>query len=99
MHDKAALAAQAAEAAGLQGKFWEMHDLLFMRRDDWVDLPVEDFQKWVIERADGLKLDVDQFERDLTSEALVNLAKEAWEKNAAIGMPGTPFLVINGNPY
>jgi cyclophilin family peptidyl-prolyl cis-trans isomerase len=99
MHDKAALATQAAEAAGLQGKFWEMHDLLFQRRDDWVDLPVEDFPEWVIENAAGLDLDEDKFTRDLTSEAVVNLAKDAWEKNAAIGMPGTPFLVINGNPY
>jgi cyclophilin family peptidyl-prolyl cis-trans isomerase len=99
MHDKAALATQAAEAAGLQGKFWEMHDLLFLRRDDWVDLSVEDFQKWVIDRAEGLELDVDQFSRDLTSEAMVKFARDAWEKNAALGMPGTPFLVINGSPY
>jgi len=99
MHDKAALATQAAEAAGLQGKFWEMHDLLFLRRDDWVDLPVEDFPEWVTERAAGVELDVDKFSRDLTSAAMVKLAKDAWEKNAAIGMPGTPFLVINGNSY
>ena len=45
--DKAELAAQAAEAAARQGKFWEMHDLLFEQQADWVDLPVEAFEGWV----------------------------------------------------
>ena len=39
-HDKAALATQATEAAGLQGKFWDMHDLLFERQAEWSALDV-----------------------------------------------------------
>jgi len=97
--DKAALAAQAAEAAGLQGKFWDMHDLLFGKQDQWVHLSPEDFQKWSAEQAGELGLNVDQFTKDLTSEAIVSIAKQAWERNSAIGMPGTPFLVMNGTPY
>ena len=98
-HDKAALATQAAEAAGLQGKFWEMHDLLFAQRDDWTNLSLSDFQSWLIDQAAGLGIDAEQFERDLNSAGLVKLAKEAYEKNAAIGLPGTPFLMINGRYY
>lgn len=98
-HDKAALATQAAEAAGLQGKFWEMHDLLFEKRAEWMELTVEDFETWLATQAAELNLDVGKFNSDLKSEALVNLAKEAFDRNAMIGMPGTPFMVINGYPY
>ncbi len=96
IHDKAALSTQAAEAAGLQGKFWEMHDLLFERQAEWVQLPVEEFQAYVIERAVELGLDKDQFTTDMLSDALVAKAQAAWDKGVAIGMPGTPFLLING---
>ncbi len=98
-HDKAQLAAQAAEAAGLQDKFWEMHDLLFERRTEWNEMTVEQFQTWLVGQAVGLELDEQQFTKDLNSEALVSLAKEAFERNAAIGMPGTPFIMINGRQY
>lgn len=99
IHDKAGLATQAAEAAGLQGKFWEMHDLLFETRGDWGELLPEEFPAWAVEQAGELGLDQAQFEKDLNSPELVELAKQAWETNAGIGMPGTPFLVINGQPY
>lgn len=99
IHDKALLAAQGSEAAGLQGKFWEMHDLLFEQQQEWQAFSVEQFQDWLIERAGELELDVDQFTADLNSGELVALAEEAYERNASIGMPGTPFLVINGSPY
>jgi cyclophilin family peptidyl-prolyl cis-trans isomerase len=99
IHDKALLATQAAEAAGLQGGFWPMHDLLYESRSDWGGLDEEQFMEWLVEQAADLGLDREQFSEDLTSEAMVSLAKEAWERNAAIGMPGTPFMVINGYPY
>jgi cyclophilin family peptidyl-prolyl cis-trans isomerase len=98
-HDKAALAAQAAESAGLQDKFWEMHDLLFARYNEWVGFSIDEFQKWIIDRGADLGLDVDQFTTDLTSDVMVNLAREAWETNAANGMPSTPFILLNGWPY
>lgn len=93
------MATQASEAAGLQGKFWEMHDLLFEQRTDWVNLSVEEFQDWLLSQAGDLDLDTDQFASDLTSEELVSMAQEAYAYNASIGMRGTPFLVINNLPY
>ena len=98
-HDKALLAAQAAEAAGLQGQFWEMHDLLYAKQAEWVELTGEAFTEWLGDEAGDLGLDVEQFNADLTSEALVQLAQQAWEDGGATGIPGIPFLLINGEPY
>jgi cyclophilin family peptidyl-prolyl cis-trans isomerase len=100
IHDKALLATQAAEAAGLQNKFWEMHDYLFENQTTWVNLSVNSFKDWLIEAASPV-LDIDpvQFEDDLISEEITQLAQEAWEYGQAIGLTGTPFHVINGEPY
>ena len=99
IHDKALLAAQAAEAAGMQDKFWEMHDLLFANFNAWAGLPPEEFPAWLLEGAAFLEFDVDQFETDMNSPDMVAFAEQAWNDGQAIGLPGTPFLVINGNPY
>jgi cyclophilin family peptidyl-prolyl cis-trans isomerase len=95
-HDKAALSGQAAEAAGLQGKFWEMHDLLFERQSEWISLPAADFQTWVIAQAAGVGLDTAQFETDLTSQPIVDKVQAAWDFGVEIGLPGTPFVLLNG---
>lgn len=97
-HDKAALATQATEAAGLQGKFWEMHDILFERQAEWAALDVSGFQGWLVEAAGELELDTARFKTDLTSPELVALAQKAWEDNVAKGLASTPTVVINGLP-
>ena len=99
IHDKAALATQASEAAGAQGKFWEMHDLLFERQSEWAEMSVDEFQDWVVERADELALDSDEFLEDMTSQANQDKAQAAWDRGSTIGLPGTPFMLINGRIY
>ena len=99
IHDKAALSTQAAEAAGAQGGFWLMHDLLFERQSEWSGFTPEEFQDWLAERAAELDLDVDRFLDDLNSEQNINLAQEAWDHGQASGFPGTPLLMINGRYY
>jgi len=98
-HDKAALSTQATEAASKQGKFWEMHDQIFERQSEWTSLTLEDYQTWLIERAEELDLKVDKFEKDLTSQELVDFAQAAWDAGQATGIPGTPFLLVNGNTW
>ena len=98
-HDKALLAAQAAEAAGLQGLFWEMHDFLFDNFSTWTQLSAAEFPAWLAENATILGLNPGQFEKDLTSEAIVALAQEAQDEGIQLGIPGTPFLAINNIPY
>jgi len=98
-HDKAAISAQAAEAAGLQGKFWEMYELLMGSQGEWAGMTVDQFKTWVVEKAAGLGLDVERFEQDLTSDVLVRKIQAAWDNGQAIGLPGTPFILLNGAQY
>ena len=99
IHDKALLAAQSSEAAGLQDKFWEMHDVLFEKQKEWSALSVDAFTPWLQSVADDLSLDKDQFTKDLTSDAIVKKVQKAFDEGAALGIPGTPTLVINGTYY
>ena len=99
LHDKSTLATQAAEAAGLQQRFWEMHDLLYARQSEWSGLSVADFQTWLIERAGELGLDAAQFTTDLTSRRLALFAQTQIETAGSLGISSTPFIVFNGNVW
>jgi cyclophilin family peptidyl-prolyl cis-trans isomerase/protein-disulfide isomerase len=99
LHDKAALSMQAAEAAGVQGKFWEMHDALFAAQDQWTAMSAEDFEAWLMDAAATLELDITQFTADLHSEDNAAAAQAAWEAGQELQLGGTPFLLINGLPY
>ena len=97
--DKSALAAQAAEAAREQGKFWEMNDLLFAQHETWIQLLPADFEQWLTAQASGLGLNVDQFRSDLQSERIVARVQSYVEDGNKIGIPGTPLILINGQIY
>lgn len=99
IHNKAALSAQAAEAAGKQGQFWELHDLLFERQAEWAQMSVEDFQAWLIEQAEALGLDSERFSADLVSEENVDYVQETWDRGVEINLPGTPYLLIDGQVW
>ena len=99
INDKAALAAQAAEAAGEQGKFWEMHHLLYAQQENWIKLSVAEFEPWLGAQASALGMNADQFQADLKREDIVKKVQQAWEGGQKIGLPGTPFLLINGQIY
>lgn len=98
-HDKTALATQAAEAAGKQGRFWEMHDVLFSKQADWSALSVADFQQWLIQQAGEINLDVTKFTSDLTSPELVDFAQQAWDDGQKMNLNGTPSLFVNGQVW
>ena len=99
VNDKAALAAQAAEAAAEQDKFWEMHELLYTGQENWVNLSVEDFEQWISAQASALEMDMDQFKTDLNRADIVAKVQQAWEDGQRIGLPGTPLILINGQIY
>jgi cyclophilin family peptidyl-prolyl cis-trans isomerase len=99
IHDKAALSTQAAEAAGAQGGFWPMHDVLFERQSEWSGLTLEEFENWLGEWAEDLDLDVTQFMQDLNSEENVARAQKAWDDGRAAQLKGTPSTFINGRLY
>lgn len=99
LHDKAAIAAQAAQAAGMQGKYWEMHDLLFQMQPEWNVLTVEQFQEWVTKRAESMGLDGTKFIADMTSTNTVDMIHQAWDEYSTLGIPYTPFLLVNGKVW
>ncbi len=98
-HDKALLAAQAAEAAGTQGKFWEMHDLLFARQVEWSGMTPAAFERWLSVEAIALGLDEKQLQSDLKGEKIVARVQQGWEFIQQTGLLLTPFLLINGQIY
>ncbi len=89
VHPHALHAAYAAEAAALQGKFWEMHDLLFENQDALED---ED----LLDLAEGLELDMARWTRDLASERVANKVEEDFSSGVRSGVNGTPTFFING---
>ena len=92
IHPHALAAAAAAEAASLQGRFWEMHDLLFHRQKSLDDDDLRSF-------ASELGLDIDRFERDRTdADVLARIARDV-ESGDASGVRGTPTLFIDGTLY
>jgi cyclophilin family peptidyl-prolyl cis-trans isomerase/protein-disulfide isomerase len=97
IHDKAALAAQAAEAANLQGKFWEMHDFLFQNQTEWLELSPDDFTSWIISHSATIGVDEIQLASDITSPAVVEMVMKTWDEGQAIKLPGTPVILINGD--
>lgn len=99
IHDKARLAAEAAEAAGAQGKFWEMHNLLFENQAAWAEVKPEAFRKLLDQYAAQLELDTRQFAADLDGGRFTPKVQAAYDAAAKIGMPGTPFILYNGAPY
>ena len=99
INDKAALAAQAAEAAAEQNKYWEVRDLLYKQQADWVKLSSQDFEQWIAAQASNLGLDVKKFQSDMKREDIVARVQQAWESGKKMGLPGTPLVILNGQIY
>lgn len=98
-NDKALLAAQAVEAAHLQGKFWEMHDLLYAQQKNWVNLSPEDFAQWSAAQASALGMNVEQYQADVKSEAVTTLVQNRFEAARQFGPFAVPLILINGEIY
>lgn len=95
IHPNADLAAQAAESAGEEGKFWEMKDVLFEKQSEWAE--EKDPRGLFSAYAQGLGLDVAEFEEDMKSD---DDSKERVEKDyqsgVALGINSTPTFILNG---
>lgn len=94
MHAHAGWAARSAEAAGLQGRFWEMHDKLYENQKAWTDLP--DARPVFTSYAKSLGLDMERFARDLESEAVDRRIFLDGKRAHALGVVSTPTLFLNG---
>ena len=93
-HAHALVAARAAEAAGLQGKFWEMHDMLYENQKAWSD--AFDVRPMFEDYAKKIGLDVERFKKDQDGDAVENRILEDGKRGHSLGVTGTPTVFLNG---
>jgi protein-disulfide isomerase len=92
IHPHALAASAAAEAAGLQGRFWEMHELLFHRQHALEDGDLRGY-------AAELGLDVERFDADRRSDAVVAVVKAQFRAGVRAGVVTTPTAFAEGRIY
>jgi cyclophilin family peptidyl-prolyl cis-trans isomerase/protein-disulfide isomerase len=98
-HQLAQPTAEAVEAAGAQGSFWEMHDLLYNRRDEWLELTEDGIDQQLVAYADELGLDTERFAADMENDTHLEGIMADDEAARAASLPGTPTYVVNGVIY
>jgi len=89
IHPHAEIAAEAAEAAGAQGKFWQMHDSLFEHQQALDEVHV-------VHYAATLQLDTERFKRELAEHVYADRVSEDFMSGVRSGVNGTPTFFING---
>ncbi|HEX8558986.1 MAG TPA: thioredoxin domain-containing protein [Pyrinomonadaceae bacterium] len=94
MHKYAFQASRAAEAAGQQGKFWEMHDMIYDNQKEWSDSmePRVQFDAY----ATRLGLDVQRFRADMERQDLADRIKADYARGMSLRVQGTPTVFLNG---
>jgi protein-disulfide isomerase len=107
MHKESPLAHEASLAAADQGKFWEMHDLLFATQAKWVQArssakaaesePVPTLRDDLIAKAAQLNLDVPRFTKDLDTHRFKPQVDQDRQEGNRLGVDGTPYFFINGH--
>ncbi len=95
--DKSQISVQAAIAAGDQGKFWEMRDLLHSQYSAWTKLSTAGFEKWVADQAVSLGLERDKFTTDLKSTETSGRAQSMYTAATTLGISAIPTVFINGS--
>jgi protein-disulfide isomerase len=96
VHQNSQIAAEAAEAAGAQGKFFDMYNTLYSNQKDWGETnnPMDYFTKY----AEGMHLDMDKFKNDVNSKKYQNVINTDLNDGAALNVDATPTFFINGQP-
>ena len=92
-HQHAFEAALASEAADLQGRFWEMHDLLYREQSSWSKAP--DVRPLFNAYAGILGLNIDRFKKDMESEPVKARVTSDQTRAASLGVSTTPSIFIN----
>lgn len=93
-HQNAKPAAYAAEAAGRQGKFWEMHDMIFENQEEWQGKRSAD--EIFLTYAQALNLHEDQFKTDVASKEIKEKVATAYQNATGLGLNSTPTFFLNG---
>ena len=99
MHDKAFDASVAAEAAGMQGRFWDMQNQLFSNQQAWMNSP--SYKQMFADYAQKIALDPEKFQEDTSSMPAKQRVEADLARGRALGVNSTPTVYINGKsvPY
>lgn len=96
IHDDAGIAAQSAEAAGLQGKYWEMHDLIYEKQGTWSLIPFGiGAKQYFAGLASSLGLDVNKFNADIESVVVKDKIQKDVDGANAASVDHTPTFFVN----
>ena len=96
LHPNARAAASAAESAGIQGKFWEMHDMLYSNQDAWSEAAINERTEIFVGYADELGLDKEKFKKDLSDTQITKKINFDVAVGRNQGVTGTPTFYLNG---
>jgi cyclophilin family peptidyl-prolyl cis-trans isomerase len=100
IHDKAAITAEAAEAAGAQDKFWEMHDLLFERQNQWNSKTEADMIEVLVDYAQEIGVaDIEKFQSDLENHTYNSKVQASYEAATGAQLTSTPSFIVNQVDY
>lgn len=95
IHKYALDSAEAAEAAGRQGKFWEMHDLLYENQKEW---GVPQAMEFFGEYANRLGLNADQLKQEIRDKKYADIISADYADGTALSVNSTPTFFLNGEP-
>ena len=95
IHKNALSGARAAEAAGRQGKFWEMYDLLFTNQKEWSEA-ADPVKSILPSYAGNIGLDVEKFKTDMADTSLDDKINHDRETGNELKISGTPSFFLNG---
>ncbi len=94
-HANARSAAQAAEAAGKQGKFWEMHDMIYEGQREWSEKSKTDAIAIFAGYAQKLKLNIDTFGKDMNDNTIIDKIEANFDQGVGFGVDSTPTFFLN----
>ncbi len=96
IHPNSVESAVAAEAAGAQGKYWEMHDILFQKQKEWesVNNPLDKFAEYA--QQVGVA-NIEQFKSDVSSKKYLPAVQKNSDEALGLNLPGTPSFFFNGH--
>lgn len=97
IHPNARIASEAAEAAGVQGKYWEMHSLLYEKQNEWVnsDNPLDMFVNY----ASAIGIDPDKLKQSASQRLFTDVIDADIKDGNSVQVQGTPTFFINGELF
>lgn len=94
-HKNSRTSAYAVEAAGKQGKFWDMYDILYTKQSEWGEQPVanqDQFEKYATEAG----VNIEQWKKDIVSSEVLKRVDDSFKEAMSLNLQGTPAFFLNG---